>query len=41
MWLINICAGAIRALKLLSEDCPGWGSGGQAPNLPVFVVLTR
>ncbi len=34
-------AGAIRALKLLSEDCPGWGSGGQAPNLPVFVVLTR
>ena len=32
-------AGAIRALKLLSEDCPGWGSGGQAPNLPVFVVM--
>ena len=34
-------AGAIRALKLLSEDCPGWGSGGQERNLPVFVVLER
>jgi hypothetical protein len=35
-------AGAIRALKLLSENCPEWGAQQkQANGLPVFVVLTR
>ncbi len=35
-------AGATRALKLLSENCPGWGAEKQqAAGLPVFVVLTR
>ena len=34
-------AGAIRALKLLSENCPDWGSQKQSAGLPVFVVLTR
>ena len=32
---------AIRALKLLSENCPDWGSEKKAGVLPVFVVLTR
>ncbi len=34
-------AGAIRALKLLSENCPDWGTGKPTGTLPVFVVLTR
>ncbi len=35
-------AGATRALKLLSENCPGGGAEKQqAAGLPVFVVLTR
>ena len=34
-------AGAIRALKLLSENCAEWGAQKSTGKLPIFVVLTR